>query len=195
MPPRPVPSHHHRQERHQQQEEEPQQPEYHQYNRPQQPYPPPASPTPTPATRVPPTPLPTRAPASVPTAAQAAARETDASSYIGGVPGLPGMPALPTVPAVPGLPVMTGVPGIRKTRRVAFQHVWPKTSGHGGLHLRLRMKALVIIPAFLKQFQTSSVFCCSEINARSAFYFDIIASLLFHRRFLPRFPQDRSRWC
>lgn len=184
MPPRPVPSHHRHQERPQQQEEEPQQPEFHQYNRPQQPYPPPASPTPTP--------LPTRAPASVPTAAQAAARETDASSYIGGVPG---MPALPTMPAVPGLPVMTGVPGIRRTRRVAFQHVWPKTSGHGGLHLQLRMKALIIIPAFLKQFQTSSVFCCSEINARSAFYFDVNASLLFHRGFLPRFPQDRSRWC
>ncbi|XP_017161737.1 unconventional myosin-XV isoform X3 [Poecilia reticulata] len=109
MPPRPVPSHHHHQERHQQPEEEPQQPEYHQYNRPQQPYPPPASPAP--ATRVAPAPLPARAPASVPTAAQAAARETDASPYSGSVPGLPGMTALPTMPAVPGLPVVTGVPG------------------------------------------------------------------------------------
>ncbi|XP_038136248.1 unconventional myosin-XV [Cyprinodon tularosa] len=105
MPPMPVPSHHHHHERHQQQEQEQQQPQYHQYNRPQQPYPPPGSSTPLPASRVAPTPLPSRPPTAVATAAN---RETDTPSHIG---GMPGMPALPAMPAVPGLPVMTGAAG------------------------------------------------------------------------------------
>ena len=118
VPAMPIPSHHHHHEQHQQQQQQqqpqqPQQPQpqqqqhYHQYNRPTQPYQQLTSSTSPPATRVAPTPSPSRAPAAAP----AVDRDAHVASHVTSVPGVP---SLPITPVVPGLPVMTGVPGTNK---------------------------------------------------------------------------------
>lgn len=137
IPTMPIPSHHHHHQQHQQQQQQQQQQpqqqqpqqQYHQYNLPQQPYNQQTSSTSPPATRVAPTPSPTRAPA--------AARD-NVSPHVTAVSGMAGVPSLPATPV--GLPVMTGVPGT--IIRCAFQHVWPKACGHGGEFSLCQIKAI-----------------------------------------------------